>query len=110
MDYLPLGIAIHQNHQIVFVNKQALKLLNAQEEKQLLGKNISEFVKPDYQPIVQKRVQNIYNKDEEAPPIEEVLLTLDKKPIIAEVRAKKDSLEPSTSCFSNFSGCIATTS
>ena len=89
MDYLPLGIAIHQNHQIVFVNKQALKLLNAQEEKQLIGKNISEFVKPDYQPIVQKRVQNIYNKDEEAPPIEEVLLTLDKKPIIAEVRAKK---------------------
>ena len=88
MDYLPLGIVIHQNHQIVFVNKKALKLLNAQEE-QLIGKNISEFVKQEYQPIVQKRVQNIYNKDEEAPPIEEVLLTIDKKPFIAEVRAKK---------------------
>jgi PAS domain S-box-containing protein len=88
-EYLPVGIVIHQNLKIVYANKKALKLLNIEEENEILGKTVTEFVKQDYQEIVNKRIQDIYNKDEEAAPIEEILLTIDKKPFYAEVRAKK---------------------
>jgi len=88
-EYLPLGVVVHQNNKIVYINNYALKILKANKEEEILNKSILEFVDKNYQDIVHKRIENIYKKDEEAKPLEEILLTMDKTPFYAEVRAKK---------------------
>lgn len=86
---LPIGIAIHQNQKIVYVNSYALQLLNVKDIEEIHGKDIFEFVDENFREIIKKRIENIYTKDQDAPALQEVFLTKDKKPIHVEVRAKK---------------------
>lgn len=86
---LPIGIVIHQNQKIVYINHYALKVLNVNSIEEIYGKDIFEFVDENFKEIIRKRIQNLYTKDYEAPPIQEVFLTKDKKPFYVEVRARR---------------------
>jgi PAS domain S-box-containing protein len=48
LDVAPVGIIVHQNFQLVYVNPKALTLLGIENESQLFGKTIGDFIHPDY--------------------------------------------------------------
>lgn len=87
--YIPMGIGIHQDEKIVYMNPYALKLLHYDSLEEVYQKSIYEFVHQDFHYIVKKRVENVYSKDLEAVPYQQIFLTKDKKEIYVEVRAKK---------------------
>ncbi|WFD12290.1 MASE3 domain-containing sensor histidine kinase [Tepidibacter hydrothermalis] len=48
----PDGIFIHQKGRVVFVNEATIKILGEDDSKNIMGKNITEFVKEDYKKTV----------------------------------------------------------
>jgi PAS domain S-box-containing protein len=50
VEALPDAIIVHTEGKIVFVNPFALRLHNADDPNQLIGHNISEFIKPECLP------------------------------------------------------------
>ena len=80
----PNAIAVYREGKIVFMNTSGARLLGAENPKQLLGKNIIDFVHPDYRELFHDRVQVILNEGQEAPLIEEKFIRLDKKVIDVE--------------------------
>lgn len=85
----PIGIAVHQDQKVVYMNPYGLKLLNYETEKEVYKKDIFEFIEDNYKDTVKKRIGNIYAKDLKALPLHEVFITKDKKKIHVEVQAKK---------------------
>jgi len=55
---LLVGVAIHVDHQIVFVNNSLENLLGYKTEKDFLGRNVLEFVHSDDQKMVTHEIQN----------------------------------------------------
>lgn len=80
----PNAIAVYREGKIVFINTSGARLLGAENPEQLLGKNIIDFVHPDYRELFHNRVQVILNEGNEAPLIEEKVIRLDKKVIDVE--------------------------
>lgn len=80
----PNAIAVYREGKIVFINTSGARLLGAENPEQLLGKNIIDFVYPDYRELFHDRVQVILNEGKEAPLIEEKFIRLDKKVIDVE--------------------------
>jgi PAS domain S-box-containing protein len=85
----PAPIVVHQEGKIIFVNDAAVKMFNAAEERQLLGTPVVDRVHPDDVDVVKKRIQNISEKGQDAPLIEEKLLKMDGTVIDAEVAASQ---------------------
>lgn len=55
----PNAIVVHQNGKIVYANPRFIRLLKAASENNLLGKNIIQYVHPDYHVIVKERIQQL---------------------------------------------------
>lgn len=86
----PDAIAIHIDGKLVFVNKAAVKLLEAKSVDDLIGLDISQIVHPDYHKQVSKRVNSILKGDKKFNLIEEEYLSLKGKRIPVEVTAVKN--------------------
>lgn len=84
VEHSPDAIVIAKQEIIVFSNQSALKLLGAKNIDDLIGKNISEFVHPDYMEIVQQHVKASKNGNT-VDFIEEKLVRFDGKTIEVEV-------------------------
>jgi len=80
----PNAIAVYREGKVVFINTSGARLLGAENPKQLLGKNIIDFVHPDYRELFHDRVQVILNEGKEAPLIEEKFIRFDTKVIDVE--------------------------
>ncbi len=85
VEFSPDGFLIHQNGIIVFANKAALKMFCAKEYSELIGKNMIDFIHPDYKETVSKRIKLISENNVEVPILEEILLRLDGTFFYAEV-------------------------
>ncbi|MCE8428435.1 MAG: PAS domain S-box protein [Candidatus Methanoperedens sp.] len=83
----PDTIAIHSEGKIVFINPAGAKLLGATNPEQLIGKEIMDFVHPDYREAVKERVQQMKEEREDVPLIEEKFVRLDGSVIDVEVTA-----------------------
>jgi PAS domain S-box-containing protein len=81
----PTAIFIHVNGIIVFVNPAGLALLGAQQEGDLLGRQVLDFVHPDYRARVTARAQHALRANLPIPLAEEQLVRLDGRVIDAEV-------------------------
>jgi len=59
IESLPSGVILHAEGKIVFVNAAALALVGAQNKDEIIGKDILNFVHPDYHELALKRIKNM---------------------------------------------------
>lgn len=86
VEHSPDAVVIAKQERIVFSNQTAIKLLGAKDKDDLIGKNIFEFVHPDYLDIVQQHVI-VSEKGNKVDFIEQKLVRFDGKIIEVEVTA-----------------------
>ncbi|HEU0264138.1 MAG TPA: diguanylate cyclase [Geobacterales bacterium] len=81
----PDGIAIHVQGRFVFVNEAGAKLLGCRAPEELLGKQVSDVVHPDYHQIVDERLRLMESNARAVPWLEERLIRLDGSGIHVEL-------------------------
>jgi len=81
----PDGIAIHQEGRFVFVNPTGMEILGVRESEELLGREILEFVHPNFHQAVRERVELLAKSGKELPLTEEKFLRLDGTEVDVEV-------------------------
>jgi PAS domain S-box-containing protein len=84
---LPDAALVHSQNKIVLVNSACMKLLGAERTEQLLGKNIFDFIHPDYASIVKERIAACQQNGEALPPLQQVVVALDGSSTEVEVVA-----------------------
>jgi len=87
VELTPDGLLIHTGGKIVFSNTAAANMMGAAKPDDMIGKNLIDFVHPDYRGVVTERVRQITDNKNNAPLIEEKLVRLDGVVIDAEVAA-----------------------
>ncbi|HMV81213.1 MAG TPA: PAS domain S-box protein, partial [Leptospiraceae bacterium] len=81
----PEAIIIHQNGKFVFINSSGLRLLGADSPDSVIGKNIIDFVHPDYRETVIARIEKAVTQKTSVPFNEEKFINLKGDVITAEV-------------------------
>jgi|WetSurMetagenome_2_1015567.scaffolds.fasta_scaffold00010_78 PAS domain S-box-containing protein len=84
----PDAVFLHRNGTIIYVNPAATSMLGARHPEEIIGKNVFEFIRPDYREPVMENIK----KDlagEKTPPIELQMHQLDGTPFIVEGRGVK---------------------
>ena len=81
----PDAIVIHVDGKIAFVNDAAVKLGGAGNTRELVGRNLMDFVHPEYRGLVEDRVRAATVQGKELPVIEEKFVRLDGVTIDVEV-------------------------
>lgn len=76
IDFLPVAIFIHQNRIITYANRTALKLFDASNPLQMLGKSIRNFIHPDYFEVMEKHNLSIEKGAKEVSVTEKKLIKL----------------------------------
>ncbi|MFZ1918704.1 MAG: PAS domain S-box protein [Terriglobales bacterium] len=75
LEALPDAVLVQTEGRIVFVNSFCVQLHGAKEPQQLLGREISEFVRPDDLPRIKRRIRNCHASGTASGPTETVLIT-----------------------------------
>ena len=83
--FSPLGIAIHREGKIEYVNPAGLRLLGAKSLEQVMGMSIVQIIHPDYHQIVADRLRQVLATGKSAEAAEEKYLRLDGTPLNVEV-------------------------
>ena len=73
----PDTVAVHANGKIVYVNPAAIKLLQAHDNTELIGKPVIDVVHPDYKELVRERVIGAMEHGKAQPLTEEKFVCLD---------------------------------
>ncbi|MDQ7054783.1 MAG: PAS domain S-box protein [candidate division KSB1 bacterium] len=87
VEHSPFAIVVHQKGVIEYVNQAAVELLKAIGPEDMVGKNVMEFVHPDYQELVRQRMQAIAQDRKPLDLMHEKLICIDGSVIDAEVMA-----------------------
>ena len=87
VEALPDAIVVHVGSKIVFVNPFAVRLHGAETPDQLVGHDISEFLKPECIPVVKQRIEECYANGTASAPIESVLVACDGSAVEVEAVA-----------------------
>ena len=73
----PDAILVHDGKRILFANPACMKLLRAETQAQLVGRNLLEILHPDYRAAIGKLIEERYQTGIASPPGEHVLIALD---------------------------------
>ncbi|MFX3634348.1 MAG: PAS domain S-box protein [Candidatus Pristimantibacillus sp.] len=82
--FLPEAIVLSDNGVVIYANKSAVKLINANDEGELNGRNIFDFIHADYRTQVMNISQTIMKLDNPTEFVEIKLIGSDGQPINAE--------------------------
>lgn len=82
----PIGIAIHHFGDITYMNPTGLQILGARNMEEISGRNILDFIHPDYHEIVRTRWKILREKKRTVKMIEEKMVRLDKEIIDVEMK------------------------
>ena len=85
MDFNPEAIFIHCEGKIVYANRVACRLLEAECPDSLEGEQMLDFIHPDFHNIVIERINNLLAGDPYAQSMEEKFVSLKKNAIDVEV-------------------------
>jgi PAS domain S-box-containing protein len=77
VENLPDAILVHSDGRIVFVNPFCVRLYAAQTAEQLLGRDIYEFIQPDYLSKIKERIENCYSTGSASIAMEVILTACD---------------------------------
>jgi PAS domain S-box-containing protein len=80
----PDGILIHKDGLVEFVNSAGLKLIGGTSESAVIGKSVTDLVKPEYREVMTERVGRL-QRGEFLPPIEVKVTRLDGREIDCEI-------------------------
>jgi PAS domain S-box-containing protein len=97
VEFSPDAIMIHSDGKFVFINNAALLLFGAKDKEEILGRQILDFVHPDFHQKVKSRIHNIISKDTTVPMLEEQFVKLDGSTVWVEVAAQPFVFEGKTS-------------
>ena len=86
VEHIPLAIAIHSEGKLVYANTHAFEMMGATKQEDLVGKNVLDFVHPDYRDVIRERMK-LAAQGFEVPAIEEKFIRLDGKIIDVETTA-----------------------
>jgi PAS domain S-box-containing protein len=86
LDQMPLGVAVHREGKLLFVNPHACQIMGATNKFQLEGREILDLVHPDYHSRVIERIKKVA-AGEQVAPAEEKLIRLDGTIAVVEVHA-----------------------
>jgi len=88
VDNSPDGVIIHRNGKFLYANHQALVILGAEKEEQIIGKSALDFVHPDSRSAVIERIKMMIERPHETlTPLEEKYLRLNDGVVDVEVKA-----------------------
>jgi PAS domain S-box-containing protein len=87
VEHSPYAIFIHSDGKFIYSNKTGLKLLGFDTTEDFYGRNVMDFVHPDYKSKIQNRISQIQNKAVEVPVIEEKFIKSDGTIIDVETTA-----------------------
>ncbi len=85
VEFSPYAIVIHQNGKLVYANNASLKIIGAESLDQIIGRDVMDFVHPDFKKMVTERIIETAKTLKTLPPAEEKLIRLDGKYIDAEI-------------------------
>src|SRR5579863_397395 len=87
VEALPDAIVVHTVGEIVFVNPFAVRLHGAETPDQLLGHDISEFLKPECIPVIRQRMEECFATGTATTPMESILVACDGSEVDVEAVA-----------------------
>ncbi len=74
--YAPIGMVVVKDFRIQYINDYALRISGAKDKKEVLGRNLLEFVHPKFLEIVQKRLKCLV-QGKSPGPMEQKFITID---------------------------------
>lgn len=83
----PYAIAIHQDGKLVFANPAGLRLFGADQQEQILGRPISDFIHPDNLESTRRRIARMLAGETGLYPTEDCCLRLDGSSVPVEMTA-----------------------
>jgi PAS domain S-box-containing protein len=83
----PDAIAIYTEKEIVFVNNESIRLMGANSASELIGRNVIDFVHPDYRQFVAERMKDALLNQKVLALAEEKFIRLDGTTRDVEVKA-----------------------
>ena len=90
----PDAVFLHREGKIIYANPAAFKLLGASQPDVIIGKNVLDFIHPDFHEAVRKNIEKDLG-GEISPPIELHMLRVDGTTIIVEGRGVKTIIDGS---------------
>ena len=83
----PDAIVIYSNGEVIYINKESIRLMAVDSAEELLGKQVLQFVHPDSHEMVIQRMKQITKDDVVLPLYEEVFVRPDGSEVTVEVKA-----------------------
>lgn len=88
VELFPDGIAINAGGRFVFVNPAGKAILGAQEDHELLGRPVLDFIHPDFRPLMEEKLAALASGRAELPFVEERFVGLDGREVEVEVTVR----------------------
>ncbi|MDP3582952.1 MAG: PAS domain S-box protein [Ignavibacteria bacterium] len=70
VDSSPFALFVHKGGKVLFANEACVKLFHAQDSSQVIGKNLYDYMHPDYLSIAQTRLKTVSEQNTSVPLIE----------------------------------------
>lgn len=86
VEHLPMGVGIYTDRKLVYANGYAFRMMSAAREEDLIGRDVMDFVHPDFREKVLERVTAVMMGATLAP-LEQKFIRVDGKVIDVEVTA-----------------------
>jgi len=59
LDSLPKAVIIHQDNQVIYVNKEAVSMIGAEQKEELIGTSIYNYLFPEYRERLEERLKQV---------------------------------------------------
>jgi len=90
----PDAVILHRNGKIIYVNPASVRLLGAENTEDLLGKNVLDFIQPEYRDAVRANIaEDLSGKT--SPPMELQMLRINGTLVVVEGRGVSTSINGS---------------
>ncbi len=83
LENCPVAVCIHAEGKILFVNSQAVRVLGGSCSEDLMGRPFLDFIHPEFEPVVRRRMELVYDSGRLPDTIEGKLVRLDGQVIHA---------------------------
>ncbi|MDR3628239.1 MAG: PAS domain S-box protein, partial [Ignavibacteriaceae bacterium] len=87
IESLPIAFALHSEGKIIFVNAATVKLMGANNKEELIGKDILDFLRPEYKDLALTRINNMLTSRAVQNSVEEKITRIDGSVIDVEISA-----------------------
>ncbi|MFO7656416.1 MAG: PAS domain S-box protein, partial [Bacteroidales bacterium] len=87
LEQSPVGIAVHVQGIVQFVNRAGVKILGGESPWQIIGNSLKDIIHPDYLDNALKRIEQLLAGKDNLYPVEDVYIRLDGIPVDVEVMA-----------------------